>query len=117
MMKLLAISLGLLSAASAAEAQNNYTNSYYEIKDLVFFSKTETVYPTWAGYVSMTLTQPITWAIPNVCSDGSVAIRPEDNHIIAAVQTAFASGRTVRLYVDDAQRLSGNFCILRAVQY
>jgi hypothetical protein len=117
MNKFVAMSLGMLFAANAAEAQNNYTNANYEIKDLVFFSKNESIYPSWAGYVSMTLTQPIVWAIPNVCSDLSVAIRPADTHIISAVQAAFTSGRTVRLYVDDTERLSGTFCILRAVQY
>jgi hypothetical protein len=117
MLKVTAIALGLLLAASATEAQNNSTNSYYEMKDLVFFSKQEPIYPIWAGYVQITFTQPISWVIPNVCSDLSVAIRPEDTHIIAAVQAAFVSGRGVRLYVDDAVRLSGSYCVLRAVQY
>jgi hypothetical protein len=118
-MKRVAVScfLILLGILGTAQAQNNSTSSYYEIKNVIFWSKNEPIYPQWAGYVSVEFTQAIVWETPGVCNSVSVAVRPEDNHIISAIQTALASGRSVRLYVDDAQRISGNYCILRVLQY
>jgi hypothetical protein len=101
---------------SSAGAQNNATASYYEIKNLIFWSKEETVYPNWAGFVSVEFTQPLVWNVPGACSTTTVAIRPQDNHLMSAVQTALASGKPVRLYVDDAFKIDGN-CMLRALQF
>lgn len=109
--------LALFVVIGSAQAANNSTNSYYEIKNLIFWSKTEPVYPNWAGYVSVEFTQSLAWVTAGVCHSTTVAIRPQDNHVMSAVQTAFASGRSVRLYVDDSQRIDGNICILRALQY
>ncbi len=98
------------------DAQNNYTNSYYPVGKLVFFSKTEPVYPSWAGFVEVTFDAPITWAVSTGCSTTAAVIRNEDNHLISAIQTALALNRSVRLFVDDSQTV-GNVCILRAIQY
>jgi hypothetical protein len=117
MRKWMITSLAVLGAAHAAHAANNSTDSYHEIRDLVFWSSVDAIYPEWQGYVSVAFTQPLTWTTTGVCNQTTVAIRPADKHMISAVQTALASGKPVRLYVDDAQRIAGTYCILRAVQY
>ena len=107
----------LIAAFGTVQAANNWTSAYYEIKNVVFWSKSDPIYPQWQGYVSVEFTQPLVWGIPGICSTTTVAVRPADTHVISAVQTALASGRTVRLYVDDSQRIDGTNCILRALQY
>jgi hypothetical protein len=107
----------MLVALGSANAQNNSTSSYYEIRNVIFWSKIEPIYPTWAGYISVEFTQPLVWATTGTCNTSTVAVRPEDTHIISAVQVALATGKPVRLYSDDAQRVDGSYCILRALQY
>lgn len=110
------VGLTALLISNLAAAQDNYTDAYYEIRDLIIFSKVEPVHPAWAGYVQVRFTQPLVWVVPNTCNTGSAAIRPEDTHIIAAIQTAWKMGRNLRLFADDSQRIDGSYCILRAVQ-
>jgi hypothetical protein len=107
----------LLSAAIPALAANNYTNVSYEIRDVVLFSKQDPVYPEWAGFVEVEFVQPLAWAVSGVCAGSGVAIRGTDTHLIASAQTAYAMSRPIRVYVDDSQRLSGGYCILRAFSY
>lgn len=110
-------SLLLISAFGTVQAANNSTNAYYEIKNVIFWSKSDPIYPQWAGKVSIEFTQPLVWTSLGVCSITTVAVRETDTHVMSAVQTALASGRSVRLYVDDSQRIDGTYCIVRALQY
>jgi hypothetical protein len=103
--------------AGSAHAANNSTSDYIEIQNLGFFSKDDPILLNWRGFVSVTFTQPLAWTVPGVCNQTMVAVRPTDTHLIAAVQTAYASGKGLRVYVDDSQRLDSAYCILRAVQY
>ena len=106
----------LVSNASAA---NNYTPSgtLYEINKLVVYSTNETIYPSWAGFTILSFSQQLIWNTINNCSTSSVAIRIEDKHLISAAQAAYATGKGVRLYVDDAHRIDNSVCILRAFEY
>jgi hypothetical protein len=106
-----------LAAGQAAQAANNATDSYNDIKDLIFYSNAETIVTAWAGYLSVRFTQPLVWSTPGTCDQTTVAIRPDDKHMISAVQTAYALGKPLRVYTDDAQTISGTYCILRAVLY
>jgi hypothetical protein len=106
----------LILVCGLARAQNSYTAAYYPIGNLVFFSKTEPVYPQWAGFVEVVFDSPVNWATPTTCSTTGVAIRNADNHLISGIQTALALNRNVRFFVDDAQTVDG-VCILRAIQY
>lgn len=117
MRKLIFSAVIALAAAQAAQAANNSTDSYYEIKDLIFYSTGETISTAWAGYVSVRFTQPLVWTTPGVCDQTMVAIRPEDKHMMSAVQTAFALGKPLRVYTDDTQKNSGTYCLLRALLY
>src|SRR4051812_35996019 len=106
----------LLLAAAVAGAQDNQSSGYYSIGQLVFFSKTEPVHPNWAGFVEVRFDSPVTWVLATSCSRSAVAIRAEDTHLMAGMQTALALNRSVRLFIEDSQVIDG-VCILRAVQY
>jgi hypothetical protein len=113
----MALIVGGLQAASAGAA-DNYTATAHPIRNLIFFSTDEPVYPAWAGLVQLMFDQgALSWAV-NVssCNSTSVAIRAADKHLIAAATSAMATDRGVRLYVDDAYKVSG-VCLLRALQY
>jgi hypothetical protein len=117
MRRLIVSAVIALAAAQPAQAANNSTDLYFDIKDLIFYSNGETISTDWAGYVSVRFTQPLAWSTPGMCDQTMVAIRPDDKHMISAVQTAYALGKPLRVYTDDAQKISGTYCILRAVLY
>jgi hypothetical protein len=113
----MALIVGGLQAGSAWAA-DNYTATSHPIRNLIFFSTEEPVYPAWAGLVQLMFDQGVlNWAVStSSCNASSVAIRAADKHLIAAATAAMASDRGVRLYVDDAYTISG-VCLLRALQY
>lgn len=117
MRRLIVAAVISLAVAQTAQAANNATDSFNEIKDLIFYSNQEPIVTVWAGYLSVQFTQPLVWSTPGVCHQTTVAIRPDDKHLMAAVQTAFALGKPLRVYTDDSQKLSGTYCILRALLY
>ncbi len=98
----------------SAAAQDNYSTTFIPIDQVVFYSNSEPIYPAWAGYAEVIFTQAIAWSKATSCSTAAVAIRAADVHLISAAELALASGRNVRVSVEDSQILSG-VCILRAL--
>ena len=115
MKKLLLFSLMLMS--STAFANNVYTTQSYDISNLVFFSKSESFYPAWAGAVQVIFTSDVVWSETDVCNTKSVGIRAEDTHMISFIMAAKTQSKPVRLYTDSRLKVSGNYCYLRAVSY
>lgn len=113
---ILKIILLTVMVVSSAAAQNNYTPAatYYPIQQLTFYSTTEPLYPQWAGFTHIVFSQTLSWSTPNVCDNRSAVIRPADKHILSAVLAAYATGKGLRIYADDVQKL-GEVCIIRAL--
>ena len=107
----------IFSFTSNVSAENRYTSEGYKIKTLVFYSKSESIYPTWSGVTHVHLAQVVNWNESTNCERTSVVIRNDDSHILSAVLTAYSSSFPIKLYVDDSLKVEGNFCYLRAVAY
>jgi len=116
--KAVLVGLAGLLFCMPASAQDNHSSTFVTISNIVFYSTGDPVYPQWAGVTEVIFAQPIAWAAASSCSTTAVAIRAADKTLVAAVQTALATGRTVELFVDDAQAVdSSGVCYLRAVEY
>jgi hypothetical protein len=107
--------LGMLTTGIAL-AQNNYSNAFVGISNLVFYSTADDIYPLYAGATVVNLATPVTWTFNGPCATGAVAIRPGDKALITAVETAEATGRPIQVFVDDSQTVDGVVCWLRAVE-
>jgi hypothetical protein len=107
--------VGVLMIGSA-HAQDNYSTTFLTITNLVFYSGSDTVYPQYAGATVVNFATPVIWTFGGPCATGVVAIRSSDKSLITAVQTAQATGRPIRVFVDDSQTVDGVVCWLRAVE-
>jgi hypothetical protein len=107
--------VGVLMIGSA-HAQNNYSTTFITITNLTFYSGSDTVYPQYAGATVVNFATPVIWTFGGPCATGAVAIRNSDRSLITAVQTAQATGRSIRVFVDDSQTVDGVVCWLRAVE-
>jgi hypothetical protein len=106
----------VLLFAPLAHAADNATTGYHEVNRILVHSSNDTIFPTWSGKAQITFATTLVWGTPNVCSTAAVVVHEDDTRLVAALHTAHAQGKPVRLYVDDSQ-LQGTYCILRAVQY
>jgi hypothetical protein len=116
MIKLFLMSAAGLLAAEAAQAQNNYSTTFAQISNLVFYSASDDVYPAYDGTVVVLFAQPITWTYGGTCATGTVAIRSADKTLMTGVQAALATGRPIKVFVDDSQTVDGVVCFLRAIE-
>ena len=103
---------------------SNYVNSanisssnHLQIESITFHSKQESIYPSFKGVVLIKVIDNIAWSPSSSCSNNYVAIRNEDNHLISAALTAYASSQSIKLYSDEIVVPSGNYCFLRALQF
>ncbi len=112
---LLASGLCLLATAPKGWAANDYSTEFMPIGRLTAYSFGETIYPAWAQTVEVIFSSPITWKNSTTCSANAVVIYPTDAPLVIAVHQALATGRPVRVFVDDSKQLNG-VCYLRAVE-
>jgi hypothetical protein len=114
--KLLLASVAGLLAVQVAQAQNNYSTTFANITNLVFYSASDDIYPLYDGTVVVLFAQPITWVYGTTCATTAVAIRSTDKTLMTGVQAALATGRPVQVFVDDSQTVDGVVCYLRAIE-
>lgn len=116
-LRYMAAMLFMMMFVSSVSAKNVHSTNELDITRIVFFSESESIYPKWAGLVQVMLSPAAIWAQTTDCHSGSLAIRGADKHLVAAVMAARASGKKLKIYVDDVLRVEGTSCYLRAVSY
>ncbi len=105
-------------ATNIAYAGNTYTggNDYYTISEITPYSAVEPQNPNWAGKTQVKFTSSISWLGASGCSSDSVVIREDDSNILSLILQAFAMNKSIRLYADNNQTITGtDKCILRAL--
>jgi len=107
--------LGMLMSGVAL-ARDNYSTTFVAVTNLVFYSANDDIYPQYAGAAVVNFATPVGWAFGGPCATGAVAIRSNDKSLMTAVETAQATGRPIRVFVDDSQTVDGVVCWLRAVE-
>ncbi|MDH5650954.1 MAG: hypothetical protein OEZ39_03665 [Gammaproteobacteria bacterium] len=110
--------LGCIALPGVSHAANVVSGTSLAIKDIFFHATVQTL-PGNSGYGGMTQVRfaNINWNNSTTCSIYDVFIKKEDTHMISAVLAAHATGKPIRLYVDDSAEGQGvnNICYLRAV--
>ncbi len=108
--------MGLLSVCLNSVAHDLHSDSKVKISSLKFYANDEPMNPSWAGLIQVKFEQPVIWSQENICRNDQVAIKNEDSHLVAAVQTAYALDKSISVQ-SDTTLLIDTVCILRTLQY
>lgn len=106
-----ALIVGIVGSASATQV---YTNAFASIYRIGTYSKFH-LDPTFQGYVRVFFALPVTWT-SGACDTGSVFVRKDDSTLIAAVQAAMASDRSIQVFSDDTIAAIAGICTATYIQ-
>ena len=112
-MRKLLLLLSLVFAQPTFGASTGSTQGVM-IKDVIYYSKQESIYPAWKGLVQVRFNDTI-WSNNGKCRTTTVAIRNEDTHLYSAALTAYTTGKMIHLYADDSLNVESDICFLRAL--
>ena len=107
----------LMLFSTSAYTANVWSDRAYEISNIAFYSKQDSIYPAWRGVVQLRVIEGVTWSQETTCNTSYFAIRNEDTHLISAAMAAYSTQKSVQFYVDDTLAVEGQYCYLRALKY
>lgn len=103
--------------APQLQATSIYTATSHKIDSLTFMSHSEPYEPAWAGVVQVSFATDIPWTVPGLCDTRTVALHPDDAHLISLVLAAYSTDKPIKIYADSTQKVTSNYCFLRAISY